>query len=128
LTGPKRSGGKIKIALFVNPFTQMRRDIIFQVGHIRAVSRQESLTHYVGSQDNAPRPGLLAICIYGTEPGSQIKFFTGNIGVIDFSLIFDLFKATTATMATPVFPIIRSLHDNSLFSGKILSGYAPHSR
>jgi hypothetical protein len=115
----ERTSGKIRITLFVNPFTQVRRDIIFQVGHIRAVSRQESLTHYVRSQDNAPRPGLLAICIYGTEQGSQIKFFTGDIGVIDFSLIFDFFKATTATMATPAFPIIRSLHDNSLISGKI---------
>jgi hypothetical protein len=115
----ERTSGQTRIALFVNPFTQVRRDIIFQVGHIRAVSRQESLTHYVGSQDNAPRPGLLAICIYGTEKGSQIKFFTGNISVIDFSLIFDFFKTTTATLTTPVFPITRSLHDNSLFSGKI---------
>jgi hypothetical protein len=94
------TGGSGRILLI----PQVRRWVIFYSGNVWAIPGKNS------TPDNFRRKGSTAwphpdpIGINGTEPGLQVEHFAGRIGIVDFTLIIELFITATPAATALVFP------------------------
>ncbi len=86
-------------------FPQYGRRVAFYALNIGAICRQDATTENLVGDDRTAWSQMLAFIIDSTKKCLRIKFFAGDVGVIDFALVFELFKTTTAATATFGFPI-----------------------